>query len=158
MNGSVERGRVSAIGCFVVALALHAIDATGVVRAQQPQQSIAIQVVQVRPNVWMLAGAGANIVVHLGWMGVVLVDAGSAEMSDQVLTAIQRISDSRIRFIINTGADPEHVGGNAALARAGQTLLRYARLGAALSAGDQSRRGNLREDLQPAARCGPRRG
>ena len=35
---------------------------------------------------------------------------------------------------------------------------RYARLGAALSAGDQSRRGNLREDLQPAARRGPRRG
>ncbi len=126
MNGSVERGRVSAIGCFAIAFALHAIDATGVVRAQQPQQSTAIQIVQVRPNVWMLAGAGGNIVVHLGWMGVVLVDAGSAEMSDQVLSAIQRISDSRIRFIINTGADPEHVGGNAALARAGQTLLRYA--------------------------------
>jgi cyclase len=47
-------------------------------------------------------------------------------MSDQVLAAIQRITDSRIRFIINTGADPEHVGGNDPLARAGRTLLRYA--------------------------------
>ena len=58
-------------------------------------------------------------------MGVVLVDTGSANMSDEVLAAIQRITDQKIRFIINTTADADHVGGNAALARAGRTLLRY---------------------------------
>jgi glyoxylase-like metal-dependent hydrolase (beta-lactamase superfamily II) len=73
----------------------------------------------------MLAGAGANIVAHVGWMGVVLVDTGTTNMSDQVLTSIQRITDQKIRFIINTTADADHVGGNAALARAGRTLLRY---------------------------------
>ena len=126
MNASGQRGRLSAIGCFVIAVALHAFDAPDIARAQQPQPIGGIEVIQVRPNVWMLAGAGGNIVVHLGWMGLVLVDTGSAQMSDQVLTAIQRITDTRIRFIINTGAGPEHVGGNAALARAGRTLLRYA--------------------------------
>lgn len=126
MNASVGRGTVAALGGLVLAFALHAIDPAGGLRAQTPRQSAGIEVVQVRPNVWMLAGAGGNIVVHVGWMGAVLVDTGSSEVSDQVLAAIQRITDSRIRFIINTGAGHEHVGGNAALARAGQTLLRYA--------------------------------
>lgn len=96
-------------------------------RAQGRRQSGEIDVVQVRPNVYMLAGAGANIVVHLGWMGAVVVDTGSAEMSDTVLAAIRRITDKQIRFIINTSADADHVGGNAALARAGRNLLRYDR-------------------------------
>jgi cyclase len=126
MHASVGRGAVSAIGGLVIASALHGINPADALRAQTPQQRSAVEVIQVRPNVWMLAGAGGNIVVHVGWMGAVLVDTGSAEMSDQVLAAIQRITDSRIRFIINTGADREHVGGNDPLARAGRTLLRYA--------------------------------
>ena len=52
----------------------------------------------------MLSGAGGNVVVHLGWMGAVVVDTGSAENADRVLAAIQRITDTNIRFIINTGA------------------------------------------------------
>ena len=65
--------------------------------------------------------------MHLGWMGAVVVDTGSAEMSDRVLAAIKRITDKPIRFIINTTADADHVGGNEALARAGRTLLLYER-------------------------------
>src|SRR5687768_18490696 len=116
-------------------------------RAQvQPQARTApggIETLQIRPNVYMLAGAGANIVVHVGWMGAVLVDAGSANMSDQVLAAIQRITDQKIRFIINTTAAADHVGGNAALARAGRTLLRYNVAGTGGSAGNdfQTNRG-----------------
>src|SRR5687768_17688814 len=125
MTASVGRGTGAALGGLVLAFALHAIAPADGLRAQTRQQSAGIEVIQVRPNVWMLAGAGGNIVVHLGWMSVVLVDTGAAQMSDQVLAAIQRITDTRIRFIINTGAGPEHVGGNAALARAGRTLLRY---------------------------------
>jgi cyclase len=108
----------------VVALVLAMIGAAESPRAQGPQQGGDVQTIQVRPNVYMLAGAGGNIVVHVGWMGVVLVDSGSAEMSDRVLAAIERITDQRIRFIINTGAGADHVGGNAALARAGRNLLR----------------------------------
>ena len=93
--------------------------------AQERQQGGDLATIKVRPNVYMIAGAGANIVVHLGWMGAVVVDTGSAEMSDKVLAAIQRITDTRIRFIFNTTADGDHVGGNAALARAGRTLLLY---------------------------------
>ena len=115
------------VACLAVALIF--VLAAGVERphAQQPapsRQTGDLETIQVRPNLYVLSGAGGNVVVHLGWMGVVVVDTGSAENADRVLAAIQRITDTQIRFIINTGADPDHVGGNATLARAGRNLLR----------------------------------
>jgi glyoxylase-like metal-dependent hydrolase (beta-lactamase superfamily II) len=78
----------------------------------------------------VIFGAGGNIVIHDGWMGLVLVDTGSMGMSDKVLSAIKVLrahfpdwTEKRIRFIINTGADPEHVGGNEAISKAGVNLL-----------------------------------
>jgi glyoxylase-like metal-dependent hydrolase (beta-lactamase superfamily II) len=110
-------------------------------QARPPASTGGIETIQVRPNVYMLSGAGANIVAHVGWMGVVLVDTGSTNMSDQVLAAIQRITDQKIRFIINTTADADHVGGNAALARAGRTLLRYSASGGFAGNDFQTNRG-----------------
>lgn len=130
------RHKASLMRCIAIAAALCAIGPSDVVRAQERAPGTEIEAIQVRPSVWMLAGAGGNIVVHLGWMGTVLVDSGSAELSDKVLAAIQRITDKSIRFIINTGADSEHVGGNAVLARAGRTLLRYAPNAGGFAGGD----------------------
>jgi glyoxylase-like metal-dependent hydrolase (beta-lactamase superfamily II) len=124
MSSRENRFCVRKLGWLVVALAVAVIAGQGA-RAQQRQQAGDVEVLRIRPNVYVLAGAGANIVAHVGWMGVILVDSGSADMSDKVLAAIGRISDQKIRFIINTTADADHVGGNAALARAGRTLLRY---------------------------------
>jgi glyoxylase-like metal-dependent hydrolase (beta-lactamase superfamily II) len=112
------------IASIVIAASLTVGSVAGM-HAQARPQGGDVDAVRVRPDVYMLTGAGGNVLVHLGWMGVVLVDTGAAEMSDKVLSAIQRITDKRIRFIINTGADGDHVGGNAALARAGRTLLLY---------------------------------
>ncbi len=82
-----------------------------------------LDVVQVRPNFYMIAGAGGNIGVQFGVDGVVLVDAGSGGASDQVLAAIQKLTRLPIRYIINTGADTDHVGGNGKLAKAGLTIF-----------------------------------
>jgi cyclase len=82
-----------------------------------------LDVVRVRPNFYMIAGAGGNIGVQIGSDGVVLVDAGSASTSGQVLTALRKITELPIRYIIDTGADAEHVGGNGNLSRAGLTIF-----------------------------------
>ena len=87
------------------------------------QSSNDLNVVQVRPNVYMITGAGGNVVVHLGWMGAIVVDTGSAGMTDKLLAAIKKITDKPIRFIVNTDADSDHVGGNEALAKAGQSMI-----------------------------------
>jgi cyclase len=82
-----------------------------------------LEVLQVRPNFYMIVGAGGNIGVQVGDDGVVIVDAGTAVQSDAVLAAIKRITPKTIRYVINTSADPDHVGGNEKLSQAGETLF-----------------------------------
>jgi glyoxylase-like metal-dependent hydrolase (beta-lactamase superfamily II) len=82
-----------------------------------------IEVLELRPNFIMIAGAGANIGVQVGELGTVLVDTGSAKMTDQVLAAIRKITSRPIRYIINTSAEPDHVGGNEKLSKAGESLI-----------------------------------
>ena len=111
-----------------------------------------VDVLPVRDNVYAIFGAGGNIVVSVGNDGVLLVDAGRAEMSDKVLAAVQRLqrewvvrhepksvgfgAETRssvserhitappkpIRYILDTSADADHVGGNEKLRNAGHTF------------------------------------
>ena len=53
-----------------------------------------LEVVAVRPDFYMIAGAGGNIAAQIGPIGVILVDTGSAAMSDQVLLRDQAADDS----------------------------------------------------------------
>src|SRR5262245_60826688 len=68
--------------------------------------------VQIRDNVWVIFGSGGNVTVHVGEDGVMLVDSGSEPMAEKTLEAVRAITKAPIRMIINTSADPEHVGGN----------------------------------------------
>jgi glyoxylase-like metal-dependent hydrolase (beta-lactamase superfamily II) len=89
----------------------------------QQEKGGGLDVVQIRENFHVIAGAGGNIVVQTGPEGVILVDSGSTAMADQVLAAIKRITPLPIRYIINTSMDADHVGGNDKLARAGLSIL-----------------------------------
>jgi glyoxylase-like metal-dependent hydrolase (beta-lactamase superfamily II) len=82
-----------------------------------------VDVVKVRKNFYMIAGAGGNIGVQIGSDGIVLVDAGTAAASDQVLAALKKLTDLPIRYIINADAGAEFVGGNEKLSRAGYTIF-----------------------------------
>ncbi|HEY1756386.1 MAG TPA: MBL fold metallo-hydrolase [Bryobacteraceae bacterium] len=82
-----------------------------------------LDVVKVRPNFYMIAGGGGNIGVQIGSDGVVLVDSGNAASSAEVLATIKKITDLPIRYIINADADPDFVGGNQALAKAGLAVM-----------------------------------
>src|SRR5262245_4034819 len=82
-----------------------------------------LEILEVRPSFFVIAGAGANIGVQVGEDGVVLVDAGSAANAPAVVAAIKRISPKPIRYIIDTGPDTDHVGGNEALSKAGEKLF-----------------------------------
>jgi cyclase len=98
-----------------------------------------VHVLHVQGNVYMLVGAGANITVQAGDDGVLIVDTGTAAMSQKVLAAVRSISDKPIRYIINTSADPDHVGGNEAIAKAGSTIAGGNVVGdIGASAGDQA--------------------
>jgi cyclase len=120
MRGVVWAGVVAA--CLVTAGR-----AVKVAAAQGGQTSIAaaggLEVLQLRPNFFMIAGGGSNVAVQVGEDGIVVVDAGSSAKAADILAAIQKISPRPIRYIIDTSADPDHVGGNETISKAGQTLF-----------------------------------
>jgi glyoxylase-like metal-dependent hydrolase (beta-lactamase superfamily II) len=78
----------------------------------------------------MIADAVSNIGVQIGEDGVVLVNAGTQEASGEVLTAIKKLTKEPIRYIINTSADADLVGGNRTLSKAGVGLRGGRALGA----------------------------
>jgi glyoxylase-like metal-dependent hydrolase (beta-lactamase superfamily II) len=86
-------------------------------------QTGGIEVLKLRPNFYMIAGAGANIAVQTGELGAVVVDTGSGEATDQVLAEIRKLTPLPIRYILNTSAGADHVGGNQKLSAAGQSLV-----------------------------------
>lgn len=110
-----------AAGSAGVTLLLGMLGPARMARAQQGSDGI--EVLRVRPNFYMIAGAGGNIGVQIGPDGVVLVDAGTAQAAGQVLAEIKKLTDEPIRYIIDTSADVDDVGGNATLAKAGHTIF-----------------------------------
>ncbi len=96
---------------------------TAAMLAQQPVPAAPdIQTLHVQGNVYMLQGAGGNVAVQIGDMGVVVVDTGLAQNSEKLLAAIRKLSGKPIQYIINTHMHPDHTGGNDAVRRAGVTI------------------------------------
>ena len=85
--------------------------------------SNALEVLEVRPSVFLITGAGGNIAVQTGDDGVVVVDAGSSASAPAVVAAIKQITPKPIRYIIDTGPDADHVGGNEVLSKAGDMFF-----------------------------------
>ena len=127
--------------------------ALGMAHAQQRgQQAPPLEIIPIRGNLYMVAGAGGNIAVSIGPDGVLMVDTGTAQNADRVLAAVQQLqrqlatnglqswnyaSETRstlpkmisppappkpIRYIINTSLDPDHTGGDEKVSQAGRTL------------------------------------
>jgi glyoxylase-like metal-dependent hydrolase (beta-lactamase superfamily II) len=92
-------------------------------RQQSPADPNALEVIQLRPNFYVIAGDGSNIAVQLGSDGVVIVDTGTGAKAKQVIAEIRKLSTRPIRYVINTSADPDHVGGNDELSAAGQSVI-----------------------------------
>jgi glyoxylase-like metal-dependent hydrolase (beta-lactamase superfamily II) len=121
----VRDGKYSLVMTAVAAVLLvfHA-SASATRRAQgDVRTNGALTSVAVKPNIYMVAGAGGNVGLHIGNDGVILVDTGGAETADALLQLIRRLTDKPILYIINTSADSDHVGGNAAISAAGQPLV-----------------------------------
>jgi cyclase len=96
---------------------------TALVTALQAQVADPVTTLPVQGGVYLIARAGGNIAAQVGPDGVVLVDAGAAESSAGVLAAIKKLTDQPIRYIVNTSADLDHVGGNEKLAKTGVSIF-----------------------------------
>jgi glyoxylase-like metal-dependent hydrolase (beta-lactamase superfamily II) len=106
---------VAIVLCSVGLLAAHAQQPVTTVPLTPPATPIVVDGLEVLPvqgNVHMIAGAGANVGVQVGDEGVFLVDSGGAGQGQRVLSAVSRLSNRPVRFLVNTNADGDHIAGN----------------------------------------------
>jgi cyclase len=76
-------------------------------------------VLPVAGNVYLLAGGGANVTVQVGPSGAIMVDSKSGALIDTMLGEVKKLSVSSkpVRYVLNTSADSDHVGGNESLSK-----------------------------------------
>ena len=112
--------------CVAVASAAI-VAAFGLVAHGQTQASgaTAPRLFAVQGNVSMLMGPSGNVAVQTGKDGVLLVDSMSEALAPAITAQLRTVSTLPLRYIINTSADADHTGGNAALTVRGVTVMAH---------------------------------
>ena len=81
---------------------------------------------QLADNLFLLTGAGANVVARTGSDGVLLVDGGLAERASDLAQAVSALRGAKpVHTLFNTHWHPEQTGSNVALGRAGATIIAH---------------------------------
>ena len=94
-------------------------------KPRRPDLSLSgVEVLPVQGSVYLIAtGKGSNIVAQVGDQGALLVDASVADVSDQVIAEIRKLTTGPIKGIVNTSTDLDHIGGNAKISMIGQPMF-----------------------------------
>ena len=84
-----------------------------------------IEAQALRGGLHVLKGAGANVIAWTGSDGLLVVDTGNVASAPQLFEALAKVSPGPVRLVVNTHWHPDHVGGNAALRRAGAEIIAH---------------------------------
>lgn len=118
--------QVSAI--LLTALFLLAVSGFAGVQADDAEDKfsgVVIETIKVSDGIYMLMGMGGNIGVSTGEDGVFMIDDQFAPLTAKIKTAIEKISDKPIRFVINTHWHVDHTGGNENLGNEGIVIVAH---------------------------------
>jgi cyclase len=107
---------------WVAMFGLAAVLGVAATPSAQAPAAGGVQTLKVQGNVYMLVGAGGNVALQIGDDGVLLVDTGTTASAEKIVAAVRTLTNKPIRYIINTSADPDHVGGNDAIGKLGSTI------------------------------------
>jgi glyoxylase-like metal-dependent hydrolase (beta-lactamase superfamily II) len=108
----------------LVAFALAALAAApALAQGQQDFSKVEITTTQISNNFVALDGQGGRIGVLYGPEGIFMVDSQFAPLSEKITAAIRKVSDQKIRFLVNTHVHGDHTGGNANFGKAGATII-----------------------------------
>jgi cyclase len=78
----------------------------------------------VQGNVWLINAGFVNVAAQIGPEGVFVVDTGTEAVGEKILAEIKRLAgDKPIRYIVNTHAHADHIGGNVVIAQAGKSII-----------------------------------
>ncbi len=90
-------------------------------------QTTKITTSELGESVYLLTGAGANVIARTGADGIVVVDGGLAENADALAKAVAALpyGSAGIRTLFNTHWHPEQTGLNEKLGMAGATIIAH---------------------------------
>jgi cyclase len=130
----------SAVAGFMPHALLAGVQAAAAGNAQAPSSATPVDPVEqmkaqmagvqlrslkLRDNIQMLYGPGGNMVVLDGSDGKILVDSSFASVAPKVKRALDEISNTPFKMVINTHWHFDHTDGNAAMHQFGATILAH---------------------------------
>jgi glyoxylase-like metal-dependent hydrolase (beta-lactamase superfamily II) len=88
-------------------------------------EKVRIETVPVAPGLHMLVGQGGNIGVFIGSDGVLMIDDQFAPLGEKIRSAVAKLSNAPIRFLLNTHWHGDHSGGNQWVGKAGGVIVAH---------------------------------
>jgi glyoxylase-like metal-dependent hydrolase (beta-lactamase superfamily II) len=133
---------------------LLAVALTCTLAAAQDQDfsKVQMKVTKVAGSVYMLEGAGGNIGASVGDDGIVVVDDQYAPLAEKIQAALKGITDTPVRFIINTHYHGDHTGGNAYFQKQAPIIAHDNVRKRLESGGGAGNGGSVHMDAKPAAK------
>src|SRR5687767_9510599 len=120
--------------CYVALVVLFTLTAA-IGRAQAPQgagrggrggagQTVE-KIRQLKPDLYMITGGGANTLVRVTPEGLIVVDTKNPgdENFNRLMEEIRSVSALPVKYVINTQHHPDHVGTNQKFIDAGATVI-----------------------------------
>jgi glyoxylase-like metal-dependent hydrolase (beta-lactamase superfamily II) len=80
---------------------------------------------ELRSDLTVLFGSGANVLVLNDCEGVLMVDSGFGNSRPQITAGLSAISSRPLRYLVNTHFHFDHTDGNAWLHEAGATIIAH---------------------------------
>ncbi len=83
------------------------------------QDEVKVELTKLTDNIYkleLIANLSVNTVAMIGEDGILLVDDGLPNTSEKLREALKGLSDSDVKYVINTHVHGDHVGGNALFA------------------------------------------
>lgn len=157
----VYRGAIAGCAGAIAARALQAPPAptqTGgssadrIAAMRQAGATTPIQVTKLRDTIFMLQGAGGNMVVQIGPDGKLLIDSSFATAAPRITQALSKLDAHPLKLLINTHWHFDHTDGNAAMHDNGAFIIAQTNTRARLSQPQYVKALDLH--FQPAATSG----
>lgn len=79
----------------------------------------------LKPNLYMIAGGGANTLIRVTSEGLIVVDTKNpgGDNYDRVMEEIKSVSSLPVKYVLNTHHHPDHVGNNQKFIDAGAQVV-----------------------------------
>ncbi len=91
----------------------------------QDYADVVIETKQITDEFYVLFGAGGNIGLYVGEEESLLIDAQFAPLSERILEAVDRLTNHRPDYLLNTHWHGDHTGGNGNFADEGMRIYAH---------------------------------